>query len=240
MFSSYANFVVSMNHLMAKVYIKCRISMQSFPISGWQGLDPREIKLTSRLGLWGLMVMLLLSTSWLVSETLDHLRILNLIKACSKKSSLNFKSFISAGHLTARSDVYGFGVVLLEMLIGKRAMDKSRPSSEHNLVEWARPILNHNKKLLRILDRRIEGQYSPKILVKVANLAYQCLSSNPKGRPLMNQVIEILEPLVTQEMSQQAMIPQSGTITLYEVPKEGCRNQFSGREEKICRELRTY
>lgn len=151
--------------------------------------------------------------------------------------------YICSGHLTARSDVYGFGVVLLEMLIGKRAMDKSRPSREHNLVEWARPILNHNKKLLRILDHRIEGQYTPKILVKVANLAYQCLSPNPKGRPLMNQVIEILEPLVTQEMSQQATIPQSGTITLYEVPKEGCRNQFkseSGREGKACRELRSY
>ncbi|KAK6152140.1 hypothetical protein DH2020_014775 [Rehmannia glutinosa] len=57
--------------------------------------------------------------------------------------------------------------------------------AEHNLVEWARPLLNHNKKLLRILDPRIEGQYSTKILMKVANLAYQCLSQNPKGRPVM-------------------------------------------------------
>lgn len=100
-------------------------------------------------------------------------------------------------------------------------MDKSRPSREHNLVEWARPLLNHNKKLLRILDPRIEGQYSIKILMKVANLAYQCLSQNPKGRPVMSQVIEILEPLVTQEMSREEAIQQSGggSITLYEVPK---------------------
>lgn len=123
-------------------------------------------------------------------------------------------------------------------------MDKSRPRREHNLVEWARPLLNHNKKLLRILDHRIEGQYSSKILMKVANLAYQCLSQNPKGRPLMNQVIEILEPLVTHELSQQATIPQSGsgTITLYEVPSEGFRNQLkseSGREEETCKELRS-
>ncbi|KAL0426710.1 UNVERIFIED_CONTAM: putative serine/threonine-protein kinase PBL17 [Sesamum latifolium] len=125
------------------------------------------------------------------------------------------------GHLTARSDVYGFGVVLLEMLIGRRAMDKSRPSREHNLVEWARPILNHSKKLVRILDPRIEGQYSTKILMKVANLAYQCLSQNPKGRPVMSQVIEILEPLVTQEASHEdaALQNGSGCVTLYEVPK---------------------
>lgn len=129
--------------------------------------------------------------------------------------------YVMTGHLTARSDVYGFGVVLLEMLIGKRAMDKSRPSREHNLVEWARPLLNHSKKLLRILDPRIEGQYSIKILMKVANLAYQCLSQNPKGRPLMAQVIEILIPLVAQETTREESISlsQGGCITLYEVPK---------------------
>lgn len=129
--------------------------------------------------------------------------------------------YVMTGHLTARSDVYGFGVVLLEMLIGRRAMDKSRPSREHNLVEWARPLLNHSKKLVRILDPRIEGQYSGRVLMKVANLAYQCLSQNPKGRPVMSQVIEILEPLVAQETNREETIPQEGggSVTLYEVPK---------------------
>ncbi|KAL8470192.1 hypothetical protein ACS0TY_032889 [Phlomoides rotata] len=131
--------------------------------------------------------------------------------------------YVMTGHLTARSDVYGFGVVLLEMLIGRRAMDKSRPSREHNLVEWVRPILNHGKKLIRILDPRIEGQYSSKILMKVANLAYQCLSQNPRGRPLMSQVIEILEPLVSEEVSRgEETVVQNGggsVTTLYEVPK---------------------
>lgn len=130
-------------------------------------------------------------------------------------------SLTGSGHLTARSDVYGFGVVLLEMLIGRRAMDKSRPSREHNLVEWARPLLNHSKKLTRILDPRIEGQYSGRILMKVANLAYQCLSQNPKGRPVMSQVIEILEPLVAQETNREEIVPSNGggSVTLYEVPK---------------------
>ncbi|CAI9783404.1 unnamed protein product [Fraxinus pennsylvanica] len=129
--------------------------------------------------------------------------------------------YVMTGHLTARSDVYGFGVVLLEMLIGRRAMDKSRPSREHNLVEWARPLLTQSKKLLRILDPRIEGQYSTKILMKVANLVYQCLSQNPKGRPVMSQVVEILETLLPQIGSRDKAIMQSsgGCVTLYEVPK---------------------
>ncbi|KAL0552076.1 hypothetical protein IC582_011171 [Cucumis melo] len=107
--------------------------------------------------------------------------------------------YVMTGHLTARSDVYGFGVVLLEMLIGRRVMDKTRPSREHNLVEWARPLLNHNKKLLKILDPRLEGQYSTKAAMKVANLTYQCLSQNPKGRPLMSQVVEMLEGFQSKE-----------------------------------------
>ncbi|XP_004252070.1 probable serine/threonine-protein kinase PBL17 isoform X2 [Solanum lycopersicum] len=103
--------------------------------------------------------------------------------------------YVMTGHLTARSDVYAYGVVLLEMLIGRRAIDKTRPSQEYNLVEWARPLLNHNKKLFKILDPRLKGQYSSKTVAKVASLAYQCLSQNPKGRPVMSQVVEILEAL---------------------------------------------
>lgn len=129
--------------------------------------------------------------------------------------------YVMTGHLTARSDVYGFGVVLLEMLIGRRAMDKSRPSREHNLVEWARPLLNSSKKLLKILDPRMEGQYSTKVAIKVAALAYQCLSQNPRGRPVMSQVVELLEGFQTQSGSREEEMLQSGggSVTLYEVPR---------------------
>lgn len=128
--------------------------------------------------------------------------------------------YVMTGHLTARSDVYGFGVVLLEMLIGRRAMDKNRPSREHNLVEWARPLLVHQKKLIRILDPRMEGQYSNKIVTKVANIAYQCLSQNPKGRPDMSQVVEILEALQARATHEELMLHNGGgSVTLYEAPK---------------------
>ncbi|KAG1326836.1 serine/threonine-protein kinase [Cocos nucifera] len=130
--------------------------------------------------------------------------------------------YVMTGHLTARSDVYGFGVVLLEMLIGRKAMDKSRPSREHNLVEWARPLLIHNRKLLRIIDPRMEGQYSTKVAVEVAGLAYRCLSQNPKGRPVMSQVVETLEGIQDLPESMEDMLLQScgSAVTLYEVPKE--------------------
>ncbi|KAM3694041.1 hypothetical protein ACJW31_07G030600 [Castanea mollissima] len=139
--------------------------------------------------------------------------------------------YVMTGHLTARSDVYGFGVVLLELLIGRKALDKSRPSREHNLVEWARPLLNNNKKLLRILDPKLEGQYSNRAAMKVAHLAYQCLSQNPKGRPLMSQVVDILETFQSKaENHEEAMLQSGGSLTLYEVPKGTPVTQSAKRE----------
>ncbi|KAK9275860.1 hypothetical protein L1049_023133 [Liquidambar formosana] len=104
--------------------------------------------------------------------------------------------YIMTGHLTAMSDVYSFGVVLLELLTGRRSVDKSRPHREQNLVEWARPSLNDIRKLNRIMDPRLEGLYSEKGAQKAAALAYQCLSHRPKHRPTMSTVVKTLEPLI--------------------------------------------
>nr|KJB76054.1 hypothetical protein B456_012G070600 [Gossypium raimondii] len=103
--------------------------------------------------------------------------------------------YMATGHLTARSDVYSFGVVLLEMLTGKRAMDKNRPSREHSLVDWAKPYLTSKRKILHVMDSRIESQYTLDAALKAAYLALQCLSIEPKLRPNMNAVVKALEQL---------------------------------------------
>ncbi|XP_043702219.1 receptor-like cytoplasmic kinase 176 isoform X1 [Telopea speciosissima] len=103
--------------------------------------------------------------------------------------------YLATGHLTAKSDVYSFGVVLLEMLSGRRAIDKNRPSGEHNLVEWGKPYLTNKRKFFRVLDTRLEGQYSLSGALKAATLALQCLSTDPKLRPDMDQVVAALEQL---------------------------------------------
>jgi len=112
--------------------------------------------------------------------------------------------------------------VLLEMIIGRRAVDKTRPTREHNLVDWARPLLVHNRKLFRIIDPRMEGQYSTKAAIEVASLAYRCLSQNPKGRPTMSQVVETFEAVQNMPECQDILLQNSitGAVTLYEVPKE--------------------
>lgn len=103
--------------------------------------------------------------------------------------------YLMTGHLTAASDVYSFGVVLLELLTGRKSMDKSRPNREQNLAEWARPQLKYPHKLNRIMDPRLEGLYSGVGAEKAAELAYKCLSHRPKARPNMSTIVKSLEPL---------------------------------------------
>ncbi|CAL0321894.1 unnamed protein product [Lupinus luteus] len=109
--------------------------------------------------------------------------------------------YVATGHLTTKSDVYSFGVVLLEMISGKRAVDKNRPTGEHNLVEWAKQYLANKRKIFRVLDSRLEGQYSTDEAYKVATLALRCLSTEIKYRPNMDQVVAILEQLQVRNVN---------------------------------------
>lgn len=133
--------------------------------------------------------------------------------------------FYLSGHLTTMSDVYSFGVVLLELITGKRSVDKNRPIREQDLVEWARPLLKDPCKLERIMDPRLEGQYSYEGARKMAFLAHQCLSQQPKYRPSMRAVVKTLEPLMNL-----ADIPMGYFV--YVVPTEDNKPVQCGKEKE--------
>jgi serine/threonine protein kinase len=106
--------------------------------------------------------------------------------------------YMMTGHLTAMSDVYTYGVVLLELLTGRRSLDRTRPPREQALADWALPVLPHKKRTMGIVDPRLvagDDDLPPRAVHKVAMLAYHCLSRNPKARPLMRDVVASLEPL---------------------------------------------
>ncbi|KAL8161526.1 hypothetical protein V2J09_013015 [Rumex salicifolius] len=101
--------------------------------------------------------------------------------------------YLATGRLSARSDVYSFGVVLLELLSGRPAFDMSRVGIEQSLVDWAKPHLGDKRKLFRIMDTKLEGQYPKKAAMVVASLALRCLNASPKARPSMQEALIELE-----------------------------------------------
>lgn len=95
--------------------------------------------------------------------------------------------------MTAKSDVYSFGVVLLELLSGRRAVDRTKAGVEQNLVEWTKPYLGDKRRLFRIMDTKLGGQYPQKGAYVAATLALKCLNREAKARPPMTEVLETLE-----------------------------------------------
>ncbi|CAH8330324.1 unnamed protein product [Eruca vesicaria subsp. sativa] len=120
--------------------------------------------------------------------------------------------YVATGHLYVRSDVYGFGVVLLELLTGLRALDPNRPSAQQNLVEWAKPVLTQKKKIQKLMDPRLENKYPLLAVSKTAALILRCLEADPKNRPPMDDVLRELEIV----------------RTIREQPKEDKRNRNNG------------
>ena len=112
---------------------------------------------------------------------------------CFKSCTMTICYADYAGHLYVKSDVYGFGVVLVEILTGLRALDTNRPSGKHNLVDWVKPYLSERRKLKQIMDSRLEGKYPSKAVFHISQLALKCLAAEPKHRPSMKEVLEKLE-----------------------------------------------
>ncbi|TMX00449.1 hypothetical protein EJD97_000825 [Solanum chilense] len=100
--------------------------------------------------------------------------------------------YLMTGHLTVKSDVYSFGVVLLEILSGRKAMDKNQRMGEHYLVSWAQPYLGNKHHFWRIIDPRLGGHFSKKGALKCTEIASLCLRMNPKLRPQMSEIVEML------------------------------------------------
>ncbi|KAI0497082.1 hypothetical protein KFK09_023410 [Dendrobium nobile] len=91
---------------------------------------------------------------------------------------------------TMKSDVYCFGVVMLELLTGRKPFDSQRP--EQSLVRWAMPQLHDIGALAQMVDPALRGLYSPKSLSRFADVIALCVQPEPEFRPPISEVVQAL------------------------------------------------
>ncbi|PIA64320.1 hypothetical protein AQUCO_00100063v1 [Aquilegia coerulea] len=109
--------------------------------------------------------------------------------------------YAMTGHLLVKSDVYSYGVVLLELLTGRKPVDMSQPEGQENLVAWARPLLTSKEGLEMVIDPSLGSSFPFDSLAKVAAIASMCVQPEVSHRPFMGEVVQALK-LVCNECDE--------------------------------------
>ncbi|KAL0462219.1 UNVERIFIED_CONTAM: LRR receptor kinase SERK2 [Sesamum latifolium] len=101
--------------------------------------------------------------------------------------------YLSTGKSSEKTDVFGYGIMLLELVTGQRAIDFSRLEEEDDVL-----LLDHVKKLQRekkldaIVDRNLSRNYNIHEVEMMIQVALLCTQSSPEDRPAMSEVVRML------------------------------------------------
>ncbi|KAK9096593.1 hypothetical protein Sjap_022090 [Stephania japonica] len=102
--------------------------------------------------------------------------------------------YLSTGKSSERTDVFGYGIMLLELVTGQRAIDFSRLEEEDDVL-----LLDHVKKLQRekrlhaIVDSNLNGNFNSQEVEMMIKVALLCTQPSPEERPTMSVVVRMLE-----------------------------------------------
>ncbi|KAI3729567.1 hypothetical protein L6452_18228 [Arctium lappa] len=120
--------------------------------------------------------------------------------------------YASSGKLTEKSDVFSFGVVLLELITGRKPVDASQPLGDESLVEWARPLLSHaieTEDFEGLVDQRLGTNYVAKEMFRMIEAAAACVRHSSNKRPRMGQIVRAFESMETDDLSNGMRVGES-------------------------------
>ncbi|KAL9443558.1 hypothetical protein AB3S75_016844 [Citrus x aurantiifolia] len=104
--------------------------------------------------------------------------------------------YASSGKLTEKSDVFSFGVMLLELITGRRPVDSTHTFVEDSLVDWARPLLNRaieDGNFDTLVDPKLHNEYNHNEMARMVACAAACVRHSARRRPRMSQIVRALE-----------------------------------------------
>ncbi|AQK51485.1 Serine/threonine-protein kinase CDG1 [Zea mays] len=145
-----------------------------------------------------------------VLNSTNHPHIVKLLGCCSEGTErLLVYEYVKGGTLrhrlkgifrplnaTVMTDIYSFGVVLLEIITGKPAIDHSKEGDEHYLVHWA-ASKSKDGNFEEVLDPRLRGSVSRMVLSEALAVVDRCTGTEPVGRPRIREIIRALRHVVS-------------------------------------------
>ncbi|KAK8694091.1 hypothetical protein V6N13_071652 [Hibiscus sabdariffa] len=140
----------------------------------------------------------------LMLSLLHHPNLVNLIGYCSDGDQrLLVYEYMPLGSLDdhlldispGQKPLDCFGVVLLELITGRRAIDTTRPNKEQNLVTWAQPMFKDPSRFPELADPLLGGNFPLKGLQQAVAISAMCLQEEAEVRPLIRDVVSALSCL---------------------------------------------
>lgn len=122
--------------------------------------------------------------------------------------------YLSTGQSSEKTDVFGFGILLLELITGQKALDFGRATNQKGvMLDWVKK-LHGEGKLNQLVDKDLRNNYDRGELEEMVQVALLCTQFNPSHRPKMSEVLRMLEgdELAEKwEASQRSETPRSRT-----------------------------
>ncbi|XP_073115011.1 probable serine/threonine-protein kinase At1g01540 [Elaeis guineensis] len=100
--------------------------------------------------------------------------------------------YAGTGMLNESSDIYSFGILIMEIVSGRNPVDYNRPPGEVNLVEWLKTLVS-NRNSEGVLDPKLLEKPSSRALKRTLLVALRCVDPDSQKRPKMGHVIHMLE-----------------------------------------------
>ncbi|RLN33791.1 hypothetical protein C2845_PM03G30600 [Panicum miliaceum] len=119
--------------------------------------------------------------------------------------------YLQMGKATEKSDIYSYGVVLLEICTGKRPIERETPDSMNmlNIVDWVWNL--HSKgRILDAADPKLSGQYDNEQMSRLLLLGLSCVNPFSEERPVMRKVLGILEG-----KNEQLLVPRKKPLLVF-------------------------
>ncbi|KAL1217350.1 Proline-rich receptor-like protein kinase PERK15 [Cardamine amara subsp. amara] len=124
--------------------------------------------------------------------------------------------YASSGKLTDKSDVFSFGVVLLELITGRRPVDKSQPfADDDSIVDWAKPLMIqalNEGNFNGLVDPRLVDDFDITEMTRMVACAAASVRHSAKRRPKMSQIVRAFEGNVSIDDLTEGVNPGHSTI----------------------------